>query len=42
MDHIIGICNWNLDNLEEVKQCFNYKNIQILSKQDNKTKKKYI
>jgi hypothetical protein len=42
MDHIIGICNWNLENLEEVKQCFNYKNIQILSKEDNLKKKKYI
>jgi hypothetical protein len=42
MDHIIGICNWNLNNVEEAKKCFNYTNIQILSKEDNLTKKKYI
>ena len=42
MDHIIGICNWNLDNLEEVKKCYNFTNIQILSKKDNNRKKRYI
>lgn len=42
MDHIIGICNWNLNNLEEAKKCYNYTNIQVLSKLDNLKKKKFI
>jgi hypothetical protein len=42
LDHIIGICNWNLENIDEVKKCFHYSNIQILSVKDNLTKKKYI
>lgn len=42
MDHIIGICNFDLNNIEEAKKCFNYKNIQILSSIENKKKKKYV
>jgi hypothetical protein len=42
LDHIIGICNWNLENIEDAKKCYNYKNIQILSAKDNMTKKKFI
>jgi hypothetical protein len=42
LDHIIGICNWDLENVEEVKKCYNYTNIQVLSIKDNLTKKKYI
>jgi hypothetical protein len=42
MDHIIGICNWDLTNIEESKKCFHHSNIQILSKNDNRCKKRYI
>jgi hypothetical protein len=42
LDHIIGICNFNLTNIEEAKKCFNYTNIAPLSSKDNKTKKKYL
>jgi hypothetical protein len=42
LDHKIGICNFDLINIEEAKKCFNYKNVIPLSFKDNRTKKKYV
>jgi hypothetical protein len=42
LDHIIGICNFNLMNIEDAKKCFNYKNVIPLSFKNNRTKKKYV
>ena len=41
-DHIIPICSFNLKNIDNQKKCFNYKNIQVLSKDNNRIKNKYI
>jgi hypothetical protein len=39
-DHIIAIYNFNLKNENEQKKCFNFKNLQVLSKHDNRVKNK--
>ena len=39
-DHIVAICNFNLKNKDDQKICFHFKNIQVLSKHDNKVKNK--
>ena len=41
-DHIIPVSSFNLKIEDEQKKCFNYKNIQILSKHDNRVKNKYF
>jgi hypothetical protein len=38
LDHIKPIASFNLENIEELKECFNYKNIQPLWKEDNNEK----
>jgi len=38
LDHIKPIASFNLENIDELKECFNYKNIQPLWKEDNKKK----
>jgi len=38
LDHIKPIASFNLENIDELKSCFNYKNIQPLWKEDNKKK----
>jgi hypothetical protein len=35
LDHIYPISKFNLDDINEVKKCFNYKNIQPLWKLEN-------
>ena len=35
LDHIIPVSKFNLNNVEEVKKCFNYINLQPLWKIDN-------
>lgn len=42
VDHIIGICNWDLSDHEQFMRCFNYKNLQPLWLKDNLEKAKYI
>jgi hypothetical protein len=37
-DHIIAISNFNLKDPEQQKECFNFKNLQVLSKHDNRVK----
>lgn len=37
-DHIKAICTYNLKNIEEQKICFNFNNLQVLSKHDNRVK----
>ena len=41
-DHIIPICSFNLKNNNEQKECFNFKNLQVLSKHDNRVKNKNV
>ena len=38
IDHIKPISSYNLDNMEEFKECFNYKNLQPLWAKENKIK----
>ena len=35
LDHIYPISKFNLNNIDEIKKCFNYKNIQPLWKLEN-------
>lgn len=42
IDHIIPCASFNLENLEEQKQCFHYTNLQPLWAFDNLTKNKKI
>ena len=42
MDHIIPCDSFNLQDIEEQKKCFNWKNIQILTKEDNLKKSNLI
>lgn len=37
-DHIKAIANFNLKDIEQQKECFNFKNLQVLSKHDNRVK----
>jgi hypothetical protein len=37
-DHIIPVSSFNLKDINEQKECFNFKNLQILSKHDNRVK----
>jgi hypothetical protein len=37
-DHIKAISNYNLKDIEQQKECFNFKNLQVLSKHDNRVK----
>ena len=38
MDHIKPISSFNLNSTDELYKCFNYKNIQLLWKHDNRVK----
>jgi len=38
LDHILPIASFNLENIDELKKCFNYKNLQPLWKKDNNEK----
>ncbi len=38
IDHIRPICSFNLDNEEEMYQCFHFTNTQPLNKQENREK----
>ena len=38
LDHVYPISKFNLDDIEEIKKCFNYKNIQPLWMFDNRSK----
>ena len=38
MDHIKPISKFNLNSLDELYKCFNYKNIQLLWKHENRIK----
>lgn len=42
MDHIIPCDSFDLSNIEEQKKCFYWKNIQILTKEDNLKKSNLI
>ena len=42
IDHIVGVCNFDLTKLEEQKKCFHYTNLQPLWCDDNLSKKKYM
>jgi hypothetical protein len=37
-----AIYNFNLKNENDQKKCFNFKNLQVLSKHDNKVKNKNV
>jgi hypothetical protein len=38
LDHILPVSSFNMTDIEEIKKCFNYKNIQPLWEPDNKAK----
>jgi hypothetical protein len=38
MDHTIPISSFKFDSLDEIKKCFNYKNIKPMWKNDNRKK----
>jgi hypothetical protein len=38
MDHTILIAGFKFESLEEIKSCFNYKNIKPMLKSDNRHK----
>jgi hypothetical protein len=38
LDHIKPIASFDLNDENELKKCFNYKNVQPLWKEDNQTK----
>jgi hypothetical protein len=38
LDHIYPISKYDLTNLDQIKECFNYKNIQPLWKSENRSK----
>ena len=38
LDHIFPISKFNLNNIDEIKKCFNYTNLQPLWKPDNRKK----
>lgn len=42
LDHIYPISKFNLNNIDEIKKCFNYKNIQPLWMFDNRSKSNKI
>jgi hypothetical protein len=42
IDHIIPASSFNLSNLKDQMICFNYKNLQILKKEENLKKWKFI
>ena len=42
VDHDIGICNWDLSDEEQLKDCFNFSNLKPLWRRDNQTKQKYV
>ena len=38
MDHTIPIASFKFESLDEIKSCFNYKNIKPMWKSDNRHK----
>ena len=42
LDHVYPISKFNLNDIEEIKKCFNYKNIQPLWMFDNRSKSNKI
>ena len=38
LDHIIPVCAYNLNDPEDLKNCFNYQNTQILTDKENGSK----
>jgi len=42
LDHIKPVSSFNLNNEDELQECFNYKNLQPLWKEDNKKKSNKI
>lgn len=42
IDHIIGVCNFDLSKLEEQQKCFHYTNLQPLWQPENFAKQRYI
>lgn len=41
LDHVRPLASYNLENVEEIIECFNYRNIQPLWKNNNRTKSSY-
>lgn len=41
LDHVRPLASYNLENVDEIIECFNYRNIQPLWKNNNRTKSSY-
>ena len=42
LDHIKPVSSFNLNNEDELQECFNYKNLQPLWREDNRRKSNKI